>query len=632
MSSTDMRRAIDLAAEKDFRLGDLSVSPSTARASAGGAETRVEPRVMQVLVVLAKADGRTVTREQLVDACWSGKVVTDDAITRTIAKVRQLAQIGGHTHFTLETVPKLGFRLVSAKSAPPQDEVASPVGESQPEPQPQQPSGQSRTIAAASLALIAAAAVLVAVILWRTNTTQLADTAQIEVSTFRTLGTDPVLAQLSAKSRDAVTRLLTAAGLSAHIADAPSTSGSSAAYEVTGTLSRDRNYYVARASIARKADNAVLWSRSFETPFVDATGLDEEIASAIAAVLKCGLLESGATSALVTKNFADVLNACTATVEVDQPALDATRRLLAATQDDVAALSLRAIALARRTEEMDVFKNDELAMTQEARAAAERALALDPNAYLAQIALGFRLGDAPRFAEREQMLMKAMQLAPSSPLAQKVYIRLLREVGRLSAAVEVAQTLETDADRRLQTAPQIALLYASAGDVPRALRVIDRMGVARPFDAPSASWTIALWWQDPRQLTDDFWQLTRVLVPENQTKCLREYMPRLTQANASARGLPPECASFAADWQVRMLAREGDLDGAYAMMQDDLPNSRRWTMFFFYPEMKAFRQDRRFIALAERLGLIDYWKKTGNWPDFCEVEGCAALRAPDHSQ
>ena len=37
----------------------------------------------------------------------------------------------------------------------------------------------------------------------------------------------------------------------------------------------------------------------------------------------------------------------------------------------------------------------------------------------------------------------------------------------------------------------------------------------------------------------------------------------------------------------------------------------------FYPEMKAFRHDARFMPFAKRLGLVDYWKRSGHWPDFC---------------
>jgi hypothetical protein len=29
------------------------------------------------------------------------------------------------------------------------------------------------------------------------------------------------------------------------------------------------------------------------------------------------------------------------------------------------------------------------------------------------------------------------------------------------------------------------------------------------------------------------------------------------------------------------------------------------------------RRDRRFMTLVRRTGLIQYWRETGRWPDFC---------------
>lgn len=40
----------------------------------------------------------------------------------------------------------------------------------------------------------------------------------------------------------------------------------------------------------------------------------------------------------------------------------------------------------------------------------------------------------------------------------------------------------------------------------------------------------------------------------------------------------------------------------------------------FRPPLKNFRRDRRFLQVAQREGLVDYWQKSGNWPDFCFEE------------
>lgn len=40
----------------------------------------------------------------------------------------------------------------------------------------------------------------------------------------------------------------------------------------------------------------------------------------------------------------------------------------------------------------------------------------------------------------------------------------------------------------------------------------------------------------------------------------------------------------------------------------------------FRPELKTFRADPRFMLVAKKEGLLDYWRKSGKWPDFCFEE------------
>ena len=62
----------ELAARADFTLGLAVISPSTRSVAGPGGAADVEPRVMQVLVVLAEATGQVVTRETLFQRCWGG--------------------------------------------------------------------------------------------------------------------------------------------------------------------------------------------------------------------------------------------------------------------------------------------------------------------------------------------------------------------------------------------------------------------------------------------------------------------------------------------------------------------------------------------------------------------------------
>ncbi|HEY1709842.1 MAG TPA: winged helix-turn-helix domain-containing protein [Rhizomicrobium sp.] len=113
-----------LADEPDFALGPLSVRPSIREVSSGERRETLEPRLMQVLVVLAQADGAVVSRDELIRLCWGGRAISDDAINRAISKLRQLGNFDGREAFTIETIARVGYRLIRSKA---EQKSASPT-------------------------------------------------------------------------------------------------------------------------------------------------------------------------------------------------------------------------------------------------------------------------------------------------------------------------------------------------------------------------------------------------------------------------------------------------------------------------------------------------------------------------
>jgi len=108
---------MQLAHQAAFSLGRLNVRPPTCEVEWPSGREVLQPRVMQVLVMLARASGAVVSRDDLIATCWGGRVVGDDAITLVMMKLRKLAErIGGG--FVLETVPRVGYRLTMAAHNP----------------------------------------------------------------------------------------------------------------------------------------------------------------------------------------------------------------------------------------------------------------------------------------------------------------------------------------------------------------------------------------------------------------------------------------------------------------------------------------------------------------------------------
>jgi len=95
-----------------FLLGRCRVEPRALRVMRDGDSLRLEPRMMQVLLALARRDGRTVSREELLAEAWNNAVITDDSIYRVIHRLRSVLSADARTDAVIETVPKVGYRLL----------------------------------------------------------------------------------------------------------------------------------------------------------------------------------------------------------------------------------------------------------------------------------------------------------------------------------------------------------------------------------------------------------------------------------------------------------------------------------------------------------------------------------------
>ncbi|WP_265570483.1 winged helix-turn-helix domain-containing protein [Sphingomicrobium nitratireducens] len=110
---------IVLAHLDPFLLGGAEIHPASLLViDRQRQEHRIEPRAMQVLVALHRADGDILSREDLIGTCWDGLNVSDNAISRVISQLRKLARELDEERFEIETVPKVGYRLAGRETEP----------------------------------------------------------------------------------------------------------------------------------------------------------------------------------------------------------------------------------------------------------------------------------------------------------------------------------------------------------------------------------------------------------------------------------------------------------------------------------------------------------------------------------
>jgi Tol biopolymer transport system component/DNA-binding winged helix-turn-helix (wHTH) protein len=102
-------RLIDLASEPPLALGALTIRPAALEVEGFGQVTTLEPRCMQVLVALVRARGEPVSRDEMIERCWEGRIVTEGALNRCVARVRKA--LAPEPRARVDTIAKIGYRL-----------------------------------------------------------------------------------------------------------------------------------------------------------------------------------------------------------------------------------------------------------------------------------------------------------------------------------------------------------------------------------------------------------------------------------------------------------------------------------------------------------------------------------------
>src|SRR5215469_11411519 len=124
------------AAKTGFRVGGWLVNPAMGEISRDGETVRLEARAMLLLECLAERVGEVVSIEELLDRVWPGVIVSPDSVYQAVASLRRQLGDDPKQPAYIETVPRLGYRMVATVSAlenedSPNQSIANKIGEDQ---------------------------------------------------------------------------------------------------------------------------------------------------------------------------------------------------------------------------------------------------------------------------------------------------------------------------------------------------------------------------------------------------------------------------------------------------------------------------------------------------------------------
>lgn len=200
-----------------------------------------------------------------------------------------------------------------------------------------------------------------------------------------------------------------------------------------------------------------------------------------------------------------------------------------------------------------------------------------------------RLNEGVAEAER------ALHLNPLSPAIRDDYISSLAYAGRTTAAFNQLKEAEAIWPGSVTLESVRYRLDLRYGDPRSALRILEQRGAGDVRPVPmDESWR-------------SFLEARMDPSPAKVEAALDGFRARFRRDQGDVPAYVQALGTFGlVDEAFRALESEVALDAMLASAE-----------VLFRPHMRSIRNDPRFIALAAKLGLVQYWEKSGVWADFC---------------
>ena len=119
MNNTDTSTQISLSNKTFIINKKYFINPGTNEIediSAGvpGKNTvSVEPRIMNLLVLLASGKGEVFSREYLIEKIWGNTFVGEEGLTQAVSRLRKILNDNAKDSQIIQTIPKKGYRLTA---------------------------------------------------------------------------------------------------------------------------------------------------------------------------------------------------------------------------------------------------------------------------------------------------------------------------------------------------------------------------------------------------------------------------------------------------------------------------------------------------------------------------------------
>lgn len=453
-----------------------------------------------------------------------------------------------------------------------------------------------------------------------------AHTMEVRLTDFERLS--PELPEtMPAALRDEIIAAFSDDGVVAVTTAAAPAAGDAPAYALGGTVRRAGDKLRVIARLSNERSGTTLWSHSFDYDSNHAERVPRWFAVDAGNLVRCGLFGiSTYRDTLSDAVVADYLQFCHNVGLEFEPAraLDFALKVVAAVPDFSWGWSAITIAAGSARFTADSPAQAAKFRTQ-ARDAADKAVELDPSnsEALAYKSFVIQPGD---LLQREALLRRALAARPlACGCEHHFYGSFLEEVGRAGDAMtQFRRSIDVLA---LNPSSQIALgeRFLALGRTEAAdkhYKAAFELSSDQTLAANIALWTASIGGDYAAAL--DALKGGKATVPPPLRPSLTAALEALVSGDSAAKAraaaalaaLPPERHNRNAATLLGALGANAQaLARVEAAAKGDF-GARAW---LFIPSMAGARADPAFPALAQRLGLIDYWRKSKTRPDFCSA-------------
>jgi DNA-binding winged helix-turn-helix (wHTH) protein/pimeloyl-ACP methyl ester carboxylesterase len=114
-----------------FRFADCTLDPERRELHRAGQPVAVEPQVFDLLLHLLRHRERVVTRDELIEQVWGGRIVSESTLATRINAARRAIGDTGEAQALIRTLSRRGLRFVGAVA-----EAGAPQAPAMPDPAP----------------------------------------------------------------------------------------------------------------------------------------------------------------------------------------------------------------------------------------------------------------------------------------------------------------------------------------------------------------------------------------------------------------------------------------------------------------------------------------------------------------